>query len=379
MTSSAGTVGSLPVDGPLAQREGVTSFLMEKAHFKLLDGLRALSIFAVVWHHSSGDMPLDLNILKVGFLGVPVFFVLSGFLITFLLLKEKAKAGAISFKKFYIRRSLRIFPLYYAYLFFLTVWLMVTQPEMAEGRLGAFPYYLFYVSNFIPLEFPEQFEYFARSWSLSVEEQFYLFWPISFASLTLVHCRRFALALVLGLTAIDLWPSSGNTEHWIDALVQFRALLLGCLLAIHLSNPRHHAALYKVFGHPWSIVASIALLLAFLSAIDGALNGWKFLVTHLLITAIVASAVINEENVLGRVLSFRPLAYCGVLSYGIYILHSQFQGVAAKFVGAIPVASVAGSRVTFFFVFLSISIGIAALSYRYFESYFLRLKNRVGY
>src|SRR5262245_44922164 len=141
--------------------------------FGSLDGLRCLSIVAVVWHHAAGSM-IDHPLLRHGHLGVSLFFVISGFLITTLLLRERDRFGDISLRLFYARRSLRIFPLYYTVLlaYVLLAWLFESGSRFGQQFFHSLPAYMTYTSNwFVKMEDERVIFYFA--WSLAAEEQFY--------------------------------------------------------------------------------------------------------------------------------------------------------------------------------------------------------------
>ncbi|EMR04657.1 acyltransferase family protein [Cesiribacter andamanensis] len=139
------------------------------SYIRSLDGLRALAVTLVMLFH--------FQLLDSGWIGVQIFFVLSGFLITRILLQEKKQELGFYLKRFYWRRSLRIFPLYFTYLLLITgVFMLVQMPESALGKL---PYLYTYTFNFTRLS-PEwtHSPLFTHFWSLSVEEQFYLVWPL---------------------------------------------------------------------------------------------------------------------------------------------------------------------------------------------------------
>lgn len=145
--------------------------------FASLDGLRCLSILAVIWHHTAGHS-FDLALSRRGHHGVTLFFAISGFLITTLLLREKQRLGDISLRKFYMRRSLRIFPLYYTVLLIYIALVAAMERGTHAGRefWGNLPAYATYTSNwFVDLKGERVIFYFA--WSLATEEQFYLVWP----------------------------------------------------------------------------------------------------------------------------------------------------------------------------------------------------------
>ncbi len=170
-----------------------------------LDGIRAMAVIGVVWHHAHpgfGALPMSRN----GFLGVDAFFVLSGFLITVLLLREQAAHGSISLRQFYVRRALRIFPLYYAVLALLALYfLTVKHSTQGQAFLQALPYHLTFLSNWVPVD-----SLMAITWSLSSEEQFYLLWP---PLLVWLGVRR-ALPLLIGFLLLNQAVNFG----WLDAV-----------------------------------------------------------------------------------------------------------------------------------------------------------------
>ena len=139
--------------------------------FKSLDGLRCLCIVAVIWHHA-GSKGHGWPPLNLGFLGVDLFFVISGFLIVTLLLRETERQGTISLSKFYVRRTLRIFPLYYGVIVGLAIMYAFFRKDSQFGVrfVGELPYYLTYTANIAVVSF-------GIVWSLAAEEQFYLLWP----------------------------------------------------------------------------------------------------------------------------------------------------------------------------------------------------------
>jgi peptidoglycan/LPS O-acetylase OafA/YrhL len=184
---------------------------MPRTHLLGLNGIRALAVLGVLWHHAgpaAGVQAIHLN----GFLGVDLFFVLSGLLITGLLLQEQAATGRIALAKFYVRRSLRIFPLYYAVLAALSLYFVLSAgaSSQREAFLRELPWQLSYTSNWVPIH-----SMLAISWSLSTEEQFYLVWPPLLAWLGRWSLWPLGVFLVLnqllnfgGLGA--LWPALGR-------------------------------------------------------------------------------------------------------------------------------------------------------------------------
>ena len=147
-------------------------------YFAALDGLRCLSILWVIGFHAQLTNPLLHRIFRRGDWGVGLFFAISGFLITTLLLRERTATGTIALGKFYARRTLRIFPLYYAaiVLYSLLVWRFEHGPEKGEF-FRHLPFFMTYSSNWFVDRFAADRVIFAFSWTLATEEQFYLLWP----------------------------------------------------------------------------------------------------------------------------------------------------------------------------------------------------------
>ncbi len=190
-----------------------------RRYFGSLDGLRCLCILAVIWHHSPlMDPASPVQLLARGFVGVDMFFVLSGFLITTLLLREERDSGTISLSAFYWRRALRILPAYLLLLSAMSLYWIGVKGQ--HDLLPLVPYYLLFLANFLLAQIPLM----SVTWSLSVEEQFYLLWPLTMLLLPLLAWRRIALlvALIVVLLAFALGAGAGlprlQTQHAIFAL-----------------------------------------------------------------------------------------------------------------------------------------------------------------
>lgn len=337
--------------------------------FPGLDGLRCLSIVLVVAYHVSG---MHAGFLGRGYLGVALFFAISGFLITTLLLRESDSHGQIALGRFYARRSLRIFPLYYAVLFIYV--LLVTFAEKGVQEKAEFfanlPAFLTYTSNwFVPLV-PDKRIIFYFAWSLATEEQFYLLWP------TVMRLARKAGAALFmtGLLAISLWaPWAVETGRLDDSLLWVRILAsfappicMGCLAAIAVHSPQGFAWVYRVLGHTWVPPVALALVLGAVAR-----DGTPFWLTSVLMTALVVSCCISTRHALMPVLTFSWVRYVGTISYGVYLLHMLALNLVRR------VAPGQGFAV-YFPLTLALSVLLAGLSFRYFESWFLRLKDRLG-
>jgi peptidoglycan/LPS O-acetylase OafA/YrhL len=342
-------------------------------HIAGLDGLRALSVIAVVWHHAHPGLaawPITRN----GFLGVDVFFALSGFLITTLLLEERAASGRIALGPFYMRRNLRIFPLYYALLALLAIYFRAT-PRSPQGAafLQALPMHATYLSNWVPLD-----GLMAISWSLASEEQFYLLWPP-----LLVLLGRHALWPLLLFLAINLAIGLGLGHGALQALgLQYEALpilqatftpiLFGVLLAYALRVPAMRDALSR--APAWALPLA-ALMLLLVANMAGDVRGGQRLMFALCTIAVLALVVLQPRSLVVRGLQWRPLVFIGTVSYGVYLLHKIALHAVHLVAGRLP-GSGELAPLLVFALGLALSVALAASSYRFFEQPILRLKSR---
>ncbi len=337
--------------------------------FPGLDGLRCLSIVLVVAYHVSG---LHSGFLGRGYLGVALFFAISGFLITTLLLREQDAHGQISLARFYARRSLRIFPLYYAVLGIYVLLVLLAEKGVQEKAefFANLPAFLTYTSNwFVSLE-PDKRIIFYFAWSLATEEQFYLMWPGVMRA-----ARKAGAALFMaGLLAVSLWApwavETGRLDGsllWVRILASFAPpICMGCLAAIAVHSREGFAWVYRVLGHAWVPPVALALVIAAV-----AVDGTPFWLTSVLMTALVVSCCISTRHPLMPLLTFSWARYIGTVSYGIYLLHMLALNLVRR---VVPDQGFA----VYFPLTLALSVLLAGLSFRYFESWFLRLKERLG-
>lgn len=328
-----------------------------------LNGIRALAVLAVVWHHTHPGYFLPSS--HRGFLGVDVFFVLSGFLITTLLLEEFEASGRISLRDFYLRRSLRIFPLYYTTLLLLA--LQAAFSGSAQGRLflAELPVHLAYLSNWIPTS-----SMMSITWSLSTEEQFYLLWPPLLALLGRYALWPLGMLLALNVTVL-LGGGREWISHWVPAAgmlsilqVTFTPILIGVLLAYVLSKPR-------LFLPDFGVVAPLLALVG-IANYGGDFAGWPRLAFHFATALTLASIVRNQGSLWVSFLEWKPLHYLGTISYGIYLLHK----LAMALIQRVQPRMHDESPLSFFAVTLVATIVLAGCSYRMLERPFLQLKDR---
>lgn len=341
---------------------------LETRYFAPLDGLRCLSIVAVIGLHALGELD---PVFGRGGMGVQLFFVISGFLITTLLLREQERNGRISLRDFYVRRTLRIFPLYYAVLGLYVVLVFAMERHTAEGAafFHNLPAFLTYTSDwFIPLDRERVIFYFA--WSLATEEQFYLFWP---CVLYFARSWRTPLVVISALLLGDLAAEAAVGAGWLaqnpvpGRIVTSIAtpICMGCILAYACHSPRAFGAAYRVLGRSWSLPAALGLL----AVAYGARSTPEILV-FVVMTLVLGAACIRPDPGWMRLLANPVARYVGTISYGMYLLHMLALNTARR----LPVPD--GWPV--FLAGLAITVAAAALTYRYFEQPFLRLKDRFG-
>jgi peptidoglycan/LPS O-acetylase OafA/YrhL len=351
---------------------------LARGRFGSLDGLRFLCILAVLWHHGPiwEALPNGPQLLGRGFLGVDFFFVLSGFLITTLLLREQAARGRFSLRGFYWRRFLRIVPVYFLVVTAASVWFVVLR---GQGQYaGLVPFYYLFLANFLTSHVP----LLAPTWSLSVEEQYYLVWPFL---LSLLPTRRvlpvLGLLVVvnlagimgafapLGLHAVDIGPL-----HLALPNATYAPILLGSALSVLLRRPRGFAGFQAAFGSRLAAPVLLALLLVLVAVLPADLRGLPNLALHLVMTALLAALVLREDNGLAAILRLRPLARVGEISYGIYLYHLIGVQVASMLLARLGM----GSPWAVLIVYPLISILIAEISFRSLETWVRRYRGWVS-
>ncbi|HEU0012631.1 MAG TPA: acyltransferase [Longimicrobium sp.] len=336
----------------------------------VLDGVRALAIAIVVAAHVA---PLAGGAPIAGDLGVTLFFVLSGFLITRLLLAEWGERGRVSLRDFYARRVLRIFPAYYV---FLAVWYAASvaagDAPSPAAVLSALTYTLNYLQAFHGQAAPGV----AHAWSLAVEEQFYLLWPpVLVLLLARGGRRRAAAALVAAVAVVGAWRTyavwgtelgPGYAYNAFDT--RFDALAAGCLLAVaagHRWLGRAAAAVSR-----WSWLPLVTLALLFLPPVAMPLRlryGPGLTLDALLFAVLIVQMVMLADRGAWRVFSSAPVRFVGTISYPLYLYHVLAVSAAARL--ALPPAGRVAAA-------LLLSIAAACASYYIVEKPFLRLKTR---
>jgi peptidoglycan/LPS O-acetylase OafA/YrhL len=363
---------------------------VSRRHVPALDGVRGLAVLTVVVYHYGGGAQSPNRVLHAigvllqgGWCGVTLFFVLSGFLISGILWDGKGKAGW--WRRFYWRRTLRIFPLYYAAL--ILVFISGLVAGLRGGNLahvGVLALYLQNIPSLVsrwPMDaFPLPTFHF---WSLAVEEQFYLLWPFLLVRARTLHQARMLCSSVFLLSALfrfATWAFLVNGLSYSPTLPSHAGdLALGALLAMSYRDP--------VLWQRVARLAPITLLLGAAGFFATALVAHSFrpdtvpmyLYGMPSITIVFASllALSLGEGLTARIFSVAWLRWLGGISYGVYVYHILLAPLYRFVTSAIaPHASRNEGLGLLFLVAVAMTLLVAQLSFRFFEQPILRLKDR---
>lgn len=347
-------------DSPAMLQSGLT-----RKHLPTLDGLRAVAVLLVILLHAGLPAP--------GGLGVLMFFVLSGFLITWLLLREDAAYGRVSIRGFYFRRVLRIFPAFYVYAAIIIAIALAFAKRIVWPQTIAS---LFYVNNYYQAIHGDPATGFSHTWSLGVEEQFYLTWPALFVLLKgdSLKFRRVVAALIIGAWAYRailqfvFHIDQGWFYEAFDA--RFDHLLAGCLLALVLFKGAARWERYCSSG--WMLLGASAALSfsVYLEFLYGApyRDSVAFIVDPLLVAAMIPMLIAQRERFAVRWLEAGPVRYIGRISYSAYLYQQLVAEPVMKHLTRVPFA-----------LRVSLTCGtvilVASFSYYAIERPFLKLKD----
>ncbi len=371
------------------------------AHIPALDGIRALAILMVLCIHFAGpDVDRGLRsgpfyeriysvIMRAGASGVDLFFVLSGFLITRILLQTKGSPRAVA--NFYVRRVLRIFPLYYVALLlaFIVVPAVMGTPSPGQQAVGKYQWWLWaYLGNFASWltgvnwdAGPLRLNHF---WSLAVEEHFYLLWPLLVTVCSRRRLAQVAVGFIVLAVGLKLWFVAHGLDVAAYELTPCRldGLAIGGLLAIASFSSDSLEILRPYARITFPVGGAVLVLLAFISDSADWL-WWTPAFTHTIYPVFFAAMIVlvlcaPPGQVARRVLQSAPLRFLGKYSYGIYVWHAM---LCPSFLWLLPVATfqrLTGSRIGGLLIFASLasalSILAALLSWFVLEKRFLRLK-----
>jgi peptidoglycan/LPS O-acetylase OafA/YrhL len=327
-------------------------------YFPALDGLRAVSILLVVLFHVGSATFVWAN----GRLGVSVFFVLSGYLITTLLLRERDRDGRVSLSRFYLRRAFRILPLYYLVLvIYVAVYIVLGIGDGAHALARSLPWFLTYMNDFRAGILHGSTPY-QQSWSLGVEEKFYLFWPL----LGFVLLQKLRGWLAASAAAVPVLLYVLGIAPWFQFYGQ---IMVGCLLAMAMHHPVGFRICARAARGPLAIGATIVLLV--LERHHPAL-GLLFPVA----VAIVLAGIVSGGPGM-RVLATRPMTWVGERAYAVYLIHLLCLLVVLHAARHVLSGGLLQDTVVFA-VGLAVSLAAADLLRRHFEVPLIEFGRGVG-
>ena len=328
-----------------------------------LDGLRAAAVLLVMAGHFS-------HRTAVGSLGVGIFFVLSGFLITWLLVRERHASGAISLRQFYVRRALRLFPALYVFLIVASLAYPLLGIDLPPLEWLASALYMNDYNSALHLRPSNAL---THTWSLGIEEKFYLIWPV-----VLLTCGRWSAWAATVACAVTIMCASawrlyltqvlGIESHYIYFAFDTRLdyLAIGCLLGLHSS-----ALLRSLTGRafvPYLGVAAVGALAVTTGTVSTHRVYWlSFPLEYILIATLIVTTLAASTSSAFRFLNATPMILLGTLSYSAYLYHKLGWLLVTAWLPPSAAAAVLGGSLSFF---------LAALSYFVIERPFLRLKER---
>jgi peptidoglycan/LPS O-acetylase OafA/YrhL len=316
-----------------------------------LDGLRALAVLPVIAFHFS-----YLKWVDGGYLGVDLFFVLSGFLITSLLLAEERRTGTVSLRDFYARRALRILPPLAACALLALAFVPSTTPR---GALAAF----FFAANMVDSRILGGL---LHTWSIAVEEHFYFAWPLLFLALG-ARRGRFLAWTILVVLAVRIVVLSLKMDVYTPTYTRADSLAIGCYAALLLA---HRPPVFGAWVAP-AALAAIAACFLLVPWMNFAMLSFGFTL-FALACAVAILALLTTRGWANRVLSSPPMQYVGRRSYGLYLYHMPVFLALERFRVDEEPASMALVTV----LRVAATFAVAEISYRTIEAWAARLKPR---
>jgi peptidoglycan/LPS O-acetylase OafA/YrhL len=306
----------------------------KRRYMPAMDGLRAIAVIGVILYHL--NIPLFLG----GFSGVTVFFVLSGYLITDILIDEWNQNNKIDYVRFMIRRFRRLAPALLSMIFVVTLWVIFTNhPSFEKLRSDFFPSLLYVTNWWYIFHEVSYFDSFGPAsplthiWSLGIEEQFYLIWPLLvLLGFTFIKSKKLRVFAILTGVVISAWlmaflyiPGEDPSRVYYGTDTRAFSLLLGAVLAfvwpsqrLSKSLPRHASWVLEVVG-----ITGLSLLII-MFMVTSEFDTFHYQGGMLLlsvVTTLVVAVLAHPASKLGRWLSIKPLRWIGVRSYGIYLWH----------------------------------------------------------
>jgi peptidoglycan/LPS O-acetylase OafA/YrhL len=357
----------VPAAGPVLSREVVGQGLKRvQRRIPQLDAVRGLAILIVMVHNISLKYPVlgSQQWSRNGWMGVDLFFALSGFLITTSLLETRESESY--FKNFYVRRCLRIWPLYYALLFFMFVVVRLLSPSEFQAVVQmsspwwAFPLFL---QNFLLPISTNAAGPLGVTWSLAIEEQFYLFWAPLVRFFSSTNLRRIAVAEICISPALRYYLSLHHVDLYTNVFCRLDGLMAGAFLALMVRSRNFVPS--KLLNRAWILLVTAGLFAFVTESFNARWIVFSF--TAIASTSFIYVSLFSPQKWLQAVMANRFLIYSGVVSYGLYLLHKiPFGMVQTLHLDRRP-------WLPFPFIFVT-SYALAALSWLLLERPFLSLK-----
>lgn len=339
------------------------------SHIPALDGIRAIAVFMVIFYHGGFTW-------APGGSGVMIFFVLSGFLITWILLKENEKYGSVSLQGFYRRRVLRIFPAFYVYwigLIFLLL-LLNAKNMLWPHAISAF----FYVSNYYHAILGDPNTGFSHTWSLAIEEQFYLLWPFVFVLLRndLKKMTRFLVILIgaVWLHRLILYFIFHVNQAYFYASFDTRLdnLMVGCLFAVLLKRGALYSFWRVLCSNLFMMLLVVALYLCSMYSGQLLMPRYRdlvgFAIDPILIALLMVQLISFSNDSYVRWIDSSLMRFLGRISYSLYLYQQITMDFAHKLFANQPV-------IVRFLAAVAVTVAVASFSYYVIERPFLKLKD----
>ncbi len=345
-------------------------------YIKSLDGLRGIAVLLVLFYHWNGGDFGTINI-ELGTIGVYLFFVLSGFLISTILLQEDQLPSSKKIKIFYLKRALRILPIYYL---FIAILFLIDYDSVRNNLF----YYLLHIQNFL-FTLTEVNQHITHLWSLAVEEQFYLFWPLILLMIKPKYVDYIAYFIILFTPICNLIYFAFNDSYAFGLpFFAFEGFAWG-YLASRLTTAE------RILPNKLNLLIAVLLSVVYISFSSLTEMNLQFLergIFSFLAFTMLMSVLNKEFKLLNNFLELRQLVFIGKISYGVYLYHRiipelyfYLHNLSVKYDIRLPIIDITPFPYLpsdyMFFVYLIITLLVSIVSFYLIEKPLLNLKQRI--
>ncbi|HTA63106.1 MAG TPA: acyltransferase [Bacteroidia bacterium] len=352
-------------------------------YFEKLDALRFFAFFLVIWQHAfsgifhqitaNGDFQVIIDALTVtGGIGVQIFFVISGFLITYLMIGEEKISGRVNLFFFYLRRVLRIWPLYY--LIIILGIFVLPYIDSSFVFSGNTLMNLLFLNNIFSKGTPSNVNI---TWSVAIEEQFYLFWPLLFILFrNNKKLLSFCCVVLVIQTSIYASENHNGLEVYFSTFGNLKYLMTGCWGAFFYSNYKDRISKsYLLKPSSFYLICFLALFLLASSTLSISYN---FLSNWLLVVFYLYLVIYSVDKSTGK--SRSVFSFLGKYTYGMYLYHPIILSFAYITVGKLGLDYEKGDLIKLIVAMTTLlaTIGLSILSYEFFEKPILKFKNKIS-